>query len=864
MEKKNSKKLKKLGTNFGKVKNDYFSRREPAETSALTFVRILHHNNMGAIIRMDKARNPEPGGSGIRQVASKDTMVIADFASLVNTEYFVTLNEFYGYSRVSNKCSAIGCLYVDLDGHDLSHDQLNKAVMRTEQRLNEAWNEGEMLPPTCITLTGRGIGLYYVLQNSIAVQTQKSERLLKFYDWIYGMLICAYQNLLSGDGYLQVDKATRDKARVVRLPGSYNVAANTVCRLCKVPLNIDGNPYYYTLDHIKAGCKLEQYACAGHDRDFSAFRRSILKKQKKYEDIFQGNSDWNKRLHMHRINWLIKVAHTKQEQCNEGYRDEVLHLLYNAAVQVMSYGEAESLIREINASFVKPLKDREIMSIIGTIRRHGIYRYTTQKMIDKLNLTWDEVEQCGCRIATRDRERDQKREKKQERNEMIISLRRNHPEYSRQDILSELSKLGYNCSMRTLDRIISANGLNYYNLELKGEKTKNNCGRTDGMKETAKNDDVCYFFPREQNSPKSSYVTFAKSFVNSLYVWHGDNEGCVKMLDAFVYELDKTESLLQQRAYKALACIANLYRNKLEYQLVRYVFSDLDSIYQGLQSGQMKPTFCGKEIAFDDLDREEYPDTFEYDWKENWSKKGNKVKTNNNDISRICTPCQKKVIHIYERVMDFIDFLDENQHAKAIMHQVASALKTSVKEPYYDMYRTGMINFLNLTKTQWKSLVSKMSGILTPDMKAHEVLIVFEQVICKHFKLTSLTSFQVRKKKYRMTEKQRLAMERKNNAKAMWETLFYIKRTEVKAADFCEAFLRVYRQYKDAKDETRRTIKAEFNALLPQDIRLLADSVYNTSFEKKTVLDNYILKNVIDIGSRRNRNVSSMDLKKIS
>lgn len=841
MGKKSLPPQKNIAKSRSSISSDYFETSDSVDTETFTFVNALHpHNNAGNIVRIEKTQTSDLDIPGIWQMASKNTTDIADLCTIKdeNAEVFVTLNRFYGYSRKGSKCSAIEGMYIDLDGHNFTCDQLQSALEKTEQRLNIAWNRGEILPPTCITLTGRGIGLFYVLNKPIAAQSNKTKKLIRYYKWIYAMLVRAYQVLLTDDGYLTVDPVVMDEARVVRLPGTYNAAAEKTCRLCNVRVNDEGNPILYTLNNLKDGCNLEKYT----NKKRKVCGNSAFK--------FPGNSDWNRGLQTHRINWLFKAVKIKQNQCDEGYRDQALHFLYNAAVQVMDYNDAESLIREINNSFSKPLKEREVLSIVNTIRSNGVYRYTTQKMIQRMQLSYDEAEQCGCRISARDLERKEKRQKKQERNEMIISMRRNHPEFSRQDILSELHRRGFQCSMRTLDRVILKSGLNYYQVKCK-EKTRNNECRMDVAPKTAKNDTVCYFSLKGDTSYKSS-VKYANSFISSLYDMYGNDAGCLKMLDTFVETLENAEKTIQEKAYKELAYIAHEYRNKVEYQLIRVVFSDLNTLYQGLQSGVINATFCGKKIPCHYLNSTRYPDTFEYIWEENSHKQVGKDAKKKSDgiVERKCTPNQKKAIYFYERYEYFTDFVKEEPRAGAVMNQVYLALMEFVEEPGYNMLRNGIINFLSLTKTQWKFLLEKMSEILTPDMGAREVLDVFEQVTCRHFRLTSLKYFEGRKKKHRLTDKQRLAAERRRNMKAMWDTLYFIKDNESEAADFCAAFLSVYRDVKEAKDEVSRMIKAEFNALLPQDIRYLADSVRGKKFEKEKIKE-YILTEVKGIGERR-------------
>ena len=175
-----------------------------------------------------------------------------------NKNAYVSLNSFKGYKRLSEDVWNYSGIYIDLDGHSYEGKALEDAIYKTKEILGKAVDNKELLLPTMMTATGRGLGVYYIFERSIA-NVDGSQKAISFMKDIQRLLIRKYGEILFADGLLEVDPKVQDPARVVRMPGSYNLKANKVCRLLFVNRDKREKINYYSLNDIVKGNHLDEY-----------------------------------------------------------------------------------------------------------------------------------------------------------------------------------------------------------------------------------------------------------------------------------------------------------------------------------------------------------------------------------------------------------------------------------------------------------------------------------------------------------------------------------------------------------------------------------------------------------------------------
>lgn len=222
----------------------FYTYEQRMESEKMDFIRTLYHDKRGGqMIRLRK------NGDQVDQLSTCDMDELA--ATGTNpADCYTTVNTFRGYKRTSDRVFNFGSIYIDLDCHSNNPDQIQGAKMRTVEILEAAFSDGRLAVPTMITDSGRGFGLQYILDKSIA-NTWRTEKIKAFYKKVRKNLYEKYQEILSADPQAaQPDATVLDDARVCRIPGTYNVAADTYCRL----IGVSGK--CYELSELVQGCHL--------------------------------------------------------------------------------------------------------------------------------------------------------------------------------------------------------------------------------------------------------------------------------------------------------------------------------------------------------------------------------------------------------------------------------------------------------------------------------------------------------------------------------------------------------------------------------------------------------------------------------
>lgn len=351
--------------------------------------------------------------------------------------------------RDSNHLHAITCIFLDLDCHEESVGEIESRIYHTQKVLEDSYEEGLLPKPTMITETGRGLGIFYVLSRSIAnsPKTQKQIRFWKYLCEEYGK---KYDTILSSasEPCLEVDGSViGDTARVVRLPGTWNLKAKKTCKL-QMQEDYYGNPVYYSLQqlasHIEGYGVYDTKACKEKRRklkisktvDFAEFKNPIL-----FERL--------KKLERCQELWI----HEKESQ-----REQLCFVYFNTARCLVGDIAAYRMMEEFNARFDYPIGKEELEPII---RQKTIYKFKDETLLKKLKLEDEENAYVGFGRSLKELKRQQTKEenqkKRSERNENIISYVVEHPE----ETYEEIAGL-FGVSLRTLKNILKKADVHRY------------------------------------------------------------------------------------------------------------------------------------------------------------------------------------------------------------------------------------------------------------------------------------------------------------------------------------------------------------------------------------------------------------------
>ncbi len=424
------------------------------------FLSVLYHDARGGhAIRMLLGER-EGSKPYVRHYASKDYAKVGYRSGKYDA--YVTVNTFRAYERKSEEAYNLSGIFIDLDGHDFkTFDQMDAAIERTKERLRKAYQEGELTAPTMITHTGRGLGLFYILSSSIA-NVPKARKSIQYLEQVRAALTAKYKRVLSGRGYLQVDSTVKDRARVCRLPLTYNSKASRWCRLIHVSRDEDGEVRY---------CDLNRLAEENHLFD----QINVLKKQISSRKVVQ--------LDAYRLPFLtIRMQKLQMLQEMRGYdcsgcREYLVFAFYNAAKQVYGENMGKVVLREFNAKFNNPLTDQELDHACKTVDDNvaktgdyeGFYKLPDSWIVAVLGVTDEENARIRFGSYKRQIEREKAREDnakaKQERNAAIVKEIREHPDKTYRQI-AEI----YGVSAKTVQRIAADYDATRYKRQEKQEK----------------------------------------------------------------------------------------------------------------------------------------------------------------------------------------------------------------------------------------------------------------------------------------------------------------------------------------------------------------------------------------------------------
>lgn len=330
-----------------------------------------------------------------RTSASSRTEALVSTVNNGNT--YVTVNSFSGVKRKNSNLFAINGIFIDIDGHNLKPDEIVQAKINTVSVINDAIKEGRLCNYTAMTDSGRGIGLLFLYDRSIAAHGN-TERQIKFHKSLYNKMIKLIEKLLNeyNGVMLSVDKGVKDAARLCGLPGTYNYNARAYRRNIKI--NPDAR---YSLSQIADICGFEPT---------KKQKKKVNKDMRNVEGLGQSRADKLRRLQASRKDW-------------QGYHHQLCFIYYNTVKLYMDESEAAAALEEFNWSFADYGIDRaEIRSIIRSSKGNGAaYCFTNAYIMNSLNLNEREAAEFKFETAeSRELKKIETLKKKLARDKMVV------------------------------------------------------------------------------------------------------------------------------------------------------------------------------------------------------------------------------------------------------------------------------------------------------------------------------------------------------------------------------------------------------------------------------------------------------------
>lgn len=393
----------------------YFGNNLEQMNCTQQFIELLYHadHNSYAYLNMKTANKMKQ-----KAYLNKCSLIPSD---RLHTDTWVSLNLYASRkSRTAANVREINGFYFDLDKHDGTSAQIKRAVLKTYNKILELVNAKVIPTPTAITNTGRGLGIYYIFTKSLAV-TPNTEKQRRLYSYLYSKMADILQYYMQQDNnLLDVDRVViNDLARIVRLPGTFNTAANAYCTLPYVGTDYFGNAYFYELSDFKSYIKKYEDEC---------IVKTVKKEASKMKLIsFVGCTST---FLYNRLQQIIKLQTYFNAECTNNRREYMCFIYYNTAKQI--YANAKELLFKFNDEFISPLSVQEVNHVIASVDKNvsetysGYYRLSDVWIIEKLKLTKEELKVTllgqSQRSLQREAAKEATKEKRNVRNTKVLNM----------------------------------------------------------------------------------------------------------------------------------------------------------------------------------------------------------------------------------------------------------------------------------------------------------------------------------------------------------------------------------------------------------------------------------------------------------
>jgi len=301
----------------------------------------------------------------------------------LNIDTYMSINSFYVPKRSTECVRHINSLYVDIDNHSSKKVNVNSILYFLEEDFFY-----KVIPiPSLIIETGRGLALYWVLEHlpkqGLPLWTLVQEQL--------------YKKVKDIESYIQnieVDPTALDVSRVFRISGSRNTKSKTLAKI-------------YSYDEVKY--RLDEII-EGYFPELEIVKKEKKKKIKLTDNqkkIVYFHTIYS--LHYSRLLDLVKLQQLRKGKCT-GYREVMCFLYrYYNCLYVRDYDIALKNTLEFNSKFTEPLQYIEVVKATkkaeeayeewlknepviknGRVYKRGGYNYTSNKLIELLNVTKEE------------------------------------------------------------------------------------------------------------------------------------------------------------------------------------------------------------------------------------------------------------------------------------------------------------------------------------------------------------------------------------------------------------------------------------------------------------------------------------------
>lgn len=350
-----------------------------------------------------------------------------------NEDVYMSPNTYYIPKRKNTNIRQFRALYIDLDITEFYKTE-------TVYMVYELVDEGKLPIPTLVVDSGRGIHLYWSIENAPygAIQTWQ-----ELEDYLYHQL-----------KHLGADIKATDGARILRLPGTINSRNKQECKVL-----ISNDVKYSMYDLRKEYLGYVEYEKQVKNKDKLKVEPVKQQERKNIKHLFNSYT-----LHIARAKDIETLCKLRGYNV-EGYRNFIIHCYaYWKGIYTRDHVELESIVMELNRKFIAPLSEADIRTTMRSVekaiekfityeqgirsgenkrvskgmRDKGGYWYKNDTLIEYLDIKEHEQNHLKTIIGTKEKySRNNTRRRKERRNEQGMTLR----EQQKQDNIHKVKEL---------------------------------------------------------------------------------------------------------------------------------------------------------------------------------------------------------------------------------------------------------------------------------------------------------------------------------------------------------------------------------------------------------------------------------------
>lgn len=428
---------------------------------ALKFINLIHKNNSGYFGIFQK--NEYVSGRFCEEPPEWNRM--ANYLHL--KDLYLTINSFFIPQRKANYVRQINAFWVDLDYYKVDKYKNKSSIEMIEIMRNDGMFKE--LEPSFYVNSGNGLYIFYLIED-VPKQSKK------LWSKIENILVEKFSPY-------GADRVAKDIPRFLRIPGSINSKTGRRARLI-LP---NQEPIRYELNKIR---DIILPTLPYTKEEWLKLKAERKKKKKEAKDKINNNNNIRymfnpSTLNYTRMNDVKRLIEIRKNNI-EGIRNTAFHLF--ALFSFYHFGVNEkakvwtSLI-DLNNSLLEPLKTNELEDIYNSaltnaelyeralmeyknlkqkpnktyyLRENGCYIYSNLKIIEKLNITTNEMEQL--KILINIDEKNKRRREKYKKNKDEISKKRKEEYKNKLEQQGKLSRAEKNSLIREKIKSLLAEG----------------------------------------------------------------------------------------------------------------------------------------------------------------------------------------------------------------------------------------------------------------------------------------------------------------------------------------------------------------------------------------------------------------------